>query len=258
MTVSTDMPEFMAKPPADSTEQAAILGARVKLAREAKGLTQTQLGEIVGMRQTGIGSIESGEVSRPRKLREIARALGVTQEWLLGEGEPPDLIGTDGGLPHAHETVNVPASNASSPSVVEFPRRKLPIYGHAAGGMADDGRFILNGQMVAEVFCPPSLESVKGAYAVYVHGYSMSPRYEPGEILYVHPSLPVRRGDYVVIQLHGERGEPPLGFVKKFISRNADFLTLEQLNPPEGEANTIKLPSARVISIHKVVGSASP
>lgn len=247
----------MPKLPSDSTDLAKILGERVQYARLARGFTQTQLAEKVGMKQTSIGSIEAGEVLRPRKLRELAIELKVSQEWLLGEGELTDIAGMADALPHVHENVNLPASNASLPSVVEFPWRKLPIYGHAAGGMADDGRFILNGQTVAEVFCPPSLESVKGAYAVYTHGYSMSPRYEPGEVLYVHPALPVKRGDYVVVQIHGEEGEPPLGFVKKFVSRSGDFLTLEQLNPPDGEAHTIRLPAARVMSVHKVVGTAS-
>ncbi|WP_322997468.1 XRE family transcriptional regulator [Castellaniella sp.] len=72
----------MSKTPPDSS---SILATRVKIAREALDISQAELAERVGMKQTGIGSIESGEVQRPRKLREIARVLGVSQEWLLGE-----------------------------------------------------------------------------------------------------------------------------------------------------------------------------
>jgi DNA-binding XRE family transcriptional regulator len=61
------------------------LGARVRKYREALGLSQADLGEAVGMSQQAIGAIESGRVVRPKKLREIARALKSTEEALLGE-----------------------------------------------------------------------------------------------------------------------------------------------------------------------------
>lgn len=40
------------------------------------------------MRQQGIGSIENGDVERPRKLRELARALRKSEEFLLYGEEP--------------------------------------------------------------------------------------------------------------------------------------------------------------------------
>lgn len=65
-------------------------GKRVAAAREALGLSQGDLAKIVGMRQQGIGSIENGDVERPRKLRELARALRKSEEFLL-YGEEPGL-----------------------------------------------------------------------------------------------------------------------------------------------------------------------
>lgn len=63
------------------------LGQRVAKAREEAGLSQAQLAKAVGMRQSAIGEIEAGRVSRPKKLREIAREVHRTEEYLLGEGE---------------------------------------------------------------------------------------------------------------------------------------------------------------------------
>ncbi|RVU15217.1 XRE family transcriptional regulator [Methylobacterium oryzihabitans] len=60
------------------------LGHRLKAAREAAGLTQSELAERVGMSQQGINDIEN-KGGRPRKLIEIARACGVSPEWLLGQ-----------------------------------------------------------------------------------------------------------------------------------------------------------------------------
>lgn len=61
------------------------LGKRVAARRTELKLTQADLAKKSGMKQQGIQSIENDEVSRPRRLREIASALQTTEEWLLGE-----------------------------------------------------------------------------------------------------------------------------------------------------------------------------
>lgn len=63
------------------------LGKRLAAQRESLNLSQGELARIVGMKQQGIQSIEGGEVQRPRKLLEIARALKVSEDWLLFGGE---------------------------------------------------------------------------------------------------------------------------------------------------------------------------
>jgi hypothetical protein len=68
----------------------------------------------------------------------------------------------------------------------------IPVYGHAVGGK--DGEFILNGNQVTEVLAPASLSTVADAYAVYVVGDSMEPRYFAGETVFINPRLPVSRG----------------------------------------------------------------
>src|SRR5262249_13016843 len=64
----------------------------------------------------------------------------------------------------------------------------IPVYGHAMGGK--DGGFILSGNQVSEVLAPPNLSHVPDAYAVYVVGDSMEPRYFAGEAVFVNPRLP--------------------------------------------------------------------
>lgn len=61
-----------------------VIGDRIRLAREQRGLTQGELAERIGMTQTGVASIEAGGVKRPKRLFEIAKALGKTPEFLLG------------------------------------------------------------------------------------------------------------------------------------------------------------------------------
>lgn len=69
-----------------ANEQTKIaLGARVAQARSRAKLTQAALGRLVGMNQSAIAHLEKGKVDRPKKLREIAKELCVSEQWLLGE-----------------------------------------------------------------------------------------------------------------------------------------------------------------------------
>jgi transcriptional regulator with XRE-family HTH domain len=66
----------------------ATLGQRVRWARERRGLSQHELAERIGVRQSTIGNIESGTRRRPREQRKLADALGVNELWLeTGRGQ---------------------------------------------------------------------------------------------------------------------------------------------------------------------------
>jgi phage repressor protein C with HTH and peptisase S24 domain len=223
----------------------AIVPARVIEAREAKGLSQGDLAERTGMSQQGIASIESGESKRPRKMLELARALGRSEAWLFGQDEQ-----SSAGL------VDIaPKPNASFPPRYEkFPDTAIKILGQTVGGA--NGRFILNGQEIGRVFAPPDLVGVEGAYAVQVYGTSMEPKFEAGETVWLHPTKPVRAGDYVVAQIYGDDDDVVYSYIKRFVSRSAKVLRLYQLNPDEGEPHELAFDADRVFSVHKIVFQA--
>lgn len=68
------------------TKAPEMLKDRILERRTALGLSQAQLAEKAGVSQVTIQHLESGRNSTSKKLLEIARALGVTAEW-LGSGE---------------------------------------------------------------------------------------------------------------------------------------------------------------------------
>lgn len=81
------------------------LGERLKEAREARKMTQTAVAKLAGVSQGTIGNLEKDRGKNPRELLAIARAVGVSPDWLLtGRGgreimhefDPPSL----GGDPH--------------------------------------------------------------------------------------------------------------------------------------------------------------
>ncbi|MFG1417206.1 helix-turn-helix transcriptional regulator [Xanthobacter sp. V0B-10] len=232
------------------------LAENLKRLREEMKLSQPKLAKAAGVSQQLISRLENGKDLTTKKLPNLARALGVTVTDL-----DPTYMLSDVGTevipePASEAPTSLPSPDASHPVPLRFSHKTIPVYGHAAGGMNEDGKFILNGSKIADVLCPPALETVAGAYAVYHTGESMLPRYEPGDLLTIHPSLPVKRGDYVLVQITGDDGDPPYGYVKRFVSRNAKELVLEQLNPPEGEDSILRFPADRVLTVHVIWGAS--
>lgn len=125
----------------------------------------------------------------------------------------------------------------------------IPVYGHALGGK--DGEFILSGNEVSEVLAPPSLLHIPDAYAVYVVGNSMEPRYFAGETVFVNPRLPISRGAFVVAQISSAQGEVPLAYVKRFVSQDSRRLRLEQYNPKK----VLEFSVSTVVTVHRIVMS---
>lgn len=70
------------------------LNARIKRLRKERGLTQEQLARLSGLSQTSISDLERGRNDGSEYLVEIAKALGVTAEFLKfragSKSEPSD------------------------------------------------------------------------------------------------------------------------------------------------------------------------
>ncbi len=61
------------------------IGENIKRIRKEKGLTQQQLAELVGIKDSGVRQYESGKYTpRTSRVREIAKALDV-QVWEIDE-----------------------------------------------------------------------------------------------------------------------------------------------------------------------------
>lgn len=206
---------------------AKTLGQRVKERRTALGLSQPQLAKRVGgISQQAIQQLEKGGTSR--YLVDIARALGVTAEWLQ-DGHGP-----------------APAKPASTRAREP---QKLRVLGMAECG--PDGWSLWNGDVIDMIDRPASLDGVEQAYAVYVVGASMEPRYHPGEVVHIHPGKPVNVGSYVLVQRRAKNGDTPRAVIKRLVKRTPAKLTLEQFNP----AKTFEIKAEDIVSVHRVVGS---
>ena len=207
---------------------AKTVGDRVKERRAALGLSQPQLAKRVGgITYQAIQQLEQG--GGTKHLVSIARALGVTAEWLQ-DGHGP-----------------APARPASARGA---PPERLKVLGMAQCG--PDGWSLWNGDVIDMIERPASLNGVPNAYAVYVVGASMEPRYHPGEVVHIHPGRPIDVGAYVLVQRKPKAaGEAPLAVIKRLARRSGAKITLEQFNP----AKSFDIKAGDIVSIHRVVGS---
>ena len=65
------------------------IGQRIKVARLAKGYTQEQLGEMVGVKKSAVAKWENGRVSEIKRsnLKKLSEALGINPNSLLSDIE---------------------------------------------------------------------------------------------------------------------------------------------------------------------------
>jgi transcriptional regulator with XRE-family HTH domain len=69
------------------------IGRRIRDRRKKLKLSQPKLAEILDCPQQTIDGWEHGKARRPRYLLELSKALCTTQEWLLREEGPEEVIG---------------------------------------------------------------------------------------------------------------------------------------------------------------------
>lgn len=87
------------------------LMSRVRQARMAKGLSQQQIAEAVGMSQPSYYKIENGKTQRSGYINDIARVLGVDVDWLInGKAGSTDV-----------STIKRPTQASSGDEHVEIP-----------------------------------------------------------------------------------------------------------------------------------------
>ncbi len=134
----------------------------------------------------------------------------------------------------------------------DFGRRErdLEVRGVALGG--NEGTFLYNGEVVDYVPRASGLADSPNAFALYVIGDSMSPRYEPGDMIFVDPERDVRAGDDVVVEVAGENGEPEGCYIKRLIRRTSQKLVLKQFNPNR----ELIFKTEKVLAVHRILSAA--
>ena len=225
------------------------IGARIKELRESRKLTQQQFADALGVSRGAVGNWERDLGIKTENIAQIASTFGAPFQW-IAEGVGPNAVGETSSVGETAPLPPLNAPNASQPEPADF-SVTVPVYGQVVGG--SEGYFVFNGERLDDILAPSSLRGIKDAYAVYVAGTSMEPRYFAGEAVFVNPRRPVRPGDFVVVQvLEGNEHNHELHcYVKQYKGqKNGDYL-FWQFNPNQ----EVKFPKDHVSKIHKIIGT---
>lgn len=224
------------------------LATRLRKAREAAGLTQEAAADAIGISSQAIAQWESGKTSPAQhRLRKVAIVYKVPIGWLLAESAPTkerteEAEAQAPKLPPVPQFVESEADTGSDidlggaiavPPVSSMPK-DVPVLGITVGG--SDGDFSLNGNTIDYVRRPPGILHAQGVFALFVGGNSMSPRYEDGDLIYLHPGRQPRIGDDIVLEMYASdpHGSTPC-FIKRLRRRTAETIYCEQFNPPRDD-----------------------
>ncbi|MFQ5534686.1 MAG: helix-turn-helix transcriptional regulator [Sphingomonadales bacterium] len=179
---------------------------------------------------------------------ELARSADPDSFWRLDEISKAvsALTGTPGNQPSTSRETGrsepPPIAGCSFSDV-----KDLPVLGAAKGG--NNSLFFDNGTVHEHIHRPPGLGGVENAFAVYMVGDSMEPRYFAGEYLYVNPNRPPARNCFVVVELVDGQG-----LVKQFVRRDDATLHLRQFNPEK----LLQFDNDQVKSVYYIVGASEP
>lgn len=189
--------------------------------------TRRTLEKLLGAINLTLSDFEARQSSVRTEVRGTGMtAAQVSEAWVLKEAKPVPLLGTAFGGEWSGED-DVEMTELRLAEVLDYLGR------------------------------PPSLATDDEAYAVEIVGDSMSPRFEPGEQVFVSPKAPVRVNDDVIVQLRAphEEGSDIAGkitevLIKRLVRRTSAYIELRQFNPDK----TFKVPVDRVRRIHRVKG----
>lgn len=210
------------------------IGQIIKAKREARGISQAQLGALIGVKQASIFSIESGDTQRSKFLPEIIRELGI----------PPE----DVGLPKSTSPAGLP------PVADPYGPRDFRIFTAAEGGA---GEIIRSAEPVDWWPRPIEVQQVKGAYGMYIVGESMVPEFRPGNVAVINPNLPHVADKPYIFYAETEDGVVR-ATVKLLRKQTGDAWHVTQHNPPAGHKHDFTLPKKLWREAHRIVGRQDP
>jgi phage repressor protein C with HTH and peptisase S24 domain/DNA-binding transcriptional regulator YdaS (Cro superfamily) len=212
------------------------------------GASQADLARHLRLAPSAVSRMLKGDRQmKPLEVVHIAAFLHVPEDEVLRHAVDTTTAPAANDAPRPGR--GRPPSTGSNPSAVSPARMhsepdRIPIRSGARGG-SDQEMFLEDGP-IGYTPRPANLNGVRSAYAIYMVGDSMEPRYEPGWLLHVNPFKPPIRGRDVVVYKEGQAV-----LIKQFIGWEGDTLVLRQMNPPA----TLKIPRDQVRECHLVVGS---
>ena len=182
------------------TKGLAGFSDRLREARTERRYSQRELAKRAGVTGSALSQWESGDINpeniKQSVLRLVCRELGVRAEWLLTGSMPKAPVG---GVAETMEF--------SGASLASQDTRMLPLVSMVQAGL---GRDIVDayprgqGQEAIGVDAELAKQLSRVAFALKIEGDSMSPEFQPDDVVIIDPEVAPLPGDYVVAKLDGD------------------------------------------------------
>lgn len=204
------------------------IGSYIRRLRTEKGLTQEQLGELVGVRKAAVQKWENGSVTNLKRatITKLSEIFGVSPATFVEEG----------------------AREASNISYVMGGRNiyDIPVFESVSAGFGAFASSEIVDYIPAAITNPADAEDT---IAIMVKGDSMYPKIEDGDIIIVRRQTSVDSGDIAVVLIDGDEG-----LVKRVVY-GSTWIELQSINEdyPVQRFNGAEVTRLRVVG--KVIGS---
>lgn len=226
------------------------IGFRIKEARENLGLTQTELGKLVGVTGSAITNYEN-ETSHPKEpiMYRLIETLKVDANYLfqdcvklpkevndvtlseynhikkyrfISEHSPDGAKVVDMVLDREYFIAE--RLNQATSTIVEIPAasgtgRLIEYYRSVSAGT---GQVIFDDVYPERITIPNDPKYKRAAYAVKVSGHSMEPTYSDGDTLLIEPTCEVDIGEIGIYNVGGQAFVKKLGH-GELISLNKEY-----------------------------------
>jgi len=193
----------------------------LKTLRNQKGLQQMEVANAVGLKQPEYSKMERGERRIGHHIDNICKFYQIDVDAIYD-----NLVDTG--------------------TVSRNYSEDLPVYGFPR--LNGEG-IEMHQNFVSHTFRPDYLIHNTNAYACFIHGEEMIPRYEHGNLVYVDPLIKYEVGDYVIVQIKIQN--KLIGIFRKLIEISDRQMKFETLNPIKEDI----LKNYEIEAVHCIVGS---
>jgi SOS-response transcriptional repressor LexA len=194
---------------------------RLKILRDQAGLTMRAVSESLGWSLTRYQHYED-RFKRKFLPFELARALDLLfAQHGIAAGEVLALAGVSQAQSAPSRLVGAKGPASAHSIAANY---DLPVLGELRD-VADDFTFN-SAAPKAFVERPGHLKGAANAFALYVVGEAMEPRFYAGELVFVDPNRPLTRHCFVAIEMADGRG-----LIRQFVRRGESEAIVRQFNP---------------------------
>ena len=199
------------------------IGDKIRMLRKRKGLTQTELGEKLGVKTNAVSKWECGRVEDipMSKVKAMSVLFDVTPSFLIYDEQLP--------------------SNATPLDVHSFHR--IPILGRIAAGLP------LYAEQNIEGYTLTDLNGGAEYFSLRVKGDSMNAaRIQEGDVLIVRRQEEVENGEVAIVMVGDDDAT-----VKRFYSTGNTVTLMPQSTNPQHQAQMYDLRKTKIKVLGKVV-----